>query len=186
MKNIRALQGCLAACLLASLAACGGGGGSPGTPGGSTGSGGGTGGGVDGSGGSGSTPSVDQYVATWVRCVPTGSATSERETLALNKTSDTAMVYSDVVLTFNNANCAGNSASQSNTNGTVLFTGTKVIGTDTVDEVEITPTGSTTTQKEVLVVRADLHLYEGVVDANAVLDANGYPSTLDPNGFASQ
>lgn len=189
MKAIRAFHCCLAIGLVTMLAACGGGGGSPGTPGGGSISGGGGGGssGGGGSGGSGgtSTAVVDKYVGTWMRCLATGNATSERETLALNKTGDTTMVYSHVQVTFNNTTCTGTGVSQASTNGTVLFTGTKTINGETVDEVNITPSNSSV-QKEVLVVRTDRKLYEGVVDNTAVLDANGYPSTIDPNGFAPQ
>lgn len=186
MKNMRAFHVCLATGLVATLAACGGGGGSPGTPTGGSISGGGGGSGGGGSGGSGGGTAVtDKYIGTWVRCLDTGSGTSERETLGLNKTGDTTMVFNDVQVAFNNATCTGTGSSQATTNGTVLFTGTKTINGEAVDEVNITPTNGPM-QKDVLVVRTDRKLYEGVTDKTAVLDANGYPSTIDPNGFAPQ
>lgn len=186
MNPVRALLPALAALLLAALAGCGGGGGSPGTPGGS---------GVSGSTGSSTggsstpTPVVNKYVGTWVRCLATSSTGSTRETLALNRTSDTMMVFSDTQLTFNNLACTGTGAGQVTTTGTVQFVGaTKAIGSDTVDEVNITQTGSTTVQKQVLVIHSDGRLFTGVAagSSGAVLDANGYPSTLDPNGYSVQ
>jgi hypothetical protein len=186
VRTIRALHRCLAACLLLSLAACGGGGGSPGTRGGS-----GTTPGGGGNGGGGATPVVDKYVGTWVRCVSNGAGTSMRETLALDRTTDTTMTFSDTQVGFNNTSCTGTGNGQVTTTGTVLFNGkTKTIGSDTVDEVQIQQTNSGALQNQVMVVHptsnGGTNLSLGLVSQGATFDTSGFPNALDPNAFTLQ
>jgi hypothetical protein len=181
MNRVRAFRPYLSALMLALVAGCGGGGGSPGTTHGGV-----TGGGSGSGGGGTTTPVVNKYVGTWVRCTATG-ATSTRQTLALNRTTDTTMVFSETDVSFNNTSCTGTGTGQVSSNGTILFVGTtKNIGSDVVDEVQIAVTGSSSTQNQVFVVRSSGNLFIGLTGTGATFDANGYPNALDPNGFTPQ
>jgi hypothetical protein len=196
VNTIRALLRCLAACLLVSLAACGGGGGSPGTRGGGSISGGGAGGGGSGSGSGGTTPVAAKYVGTWVRCIANGSK-SVRDTLALNLSTTTpnALEFNEVFMNFDSNNtCNGSTASsQSTINGTVQFVGiTKTIGSDTVDEAQVTQTPANGVLNQVFTLRASTNttagnvknLFIGLTGRGESVDANGYPNALDPNFYA--
>lgn len=170
----RFLRLAAAGLLAAGVAACGGGGGSPGTP-----SGGGVSGG--GGGGGGSSAVTDKYIGTWVRCLVTGGSTAQQDTLVLNKSTDTSMVFSDTLINYNNTTCVGTGAQQAPTTGNVTWVGSKSIGSETVDEITIQTNGVVPIAKQVIEIRTDTKLYLG--DTTSTVDANGYPNAIDPNGF---
>jgi hypothetical protein len=175
----RALGGALLAALVAALlAACGGGGGSPGTT---------TGGSVDGGGSTPPPPGtavVDKYIGTWVACAPADTGGFERDTLALNKSGATTMVFSETRFNFPSPDCTGNGTQVGGTvTGSFLFVGTKTISGQTVDKIDITTTGSGTLTRQVIVIASDAKLHFGLTSP---VDASGYPDTLDSVGWVRQ
>lgn len=176
--------------ILAVLAACGGGGGDASTTsiGGGTG---GTGTTTTTGGGGGTTTTtggttttsavVDKYIGTWVSCKATSASSSEQETLVLQKASDTTVNTSSSVKSFPTTNCSGTGTAQPTDSGTATWVGTKLVGSETVDEINIVQ--GTTTIKQIVLIRSDGKLYSGVeAVSGGPVDANGYPTTLETTG----
>jgi hypothetical protein len=154
--------------LLLLLTACGGG---DGNAGGSA-------------GGSVTSPSaaVDNYAGTWVECVAGGTGGSEKNSMTFTKTGDTTMSLAISSRSFGTANCTGAEGPTLTDSGSVTFNGTKVIGSETVDRIDVVQ--STGSFKQVLVIRADGRLYSGNLSAGT--DGQGYPNALDPGGLTRQ
>jgi hypothetical protein len=174
--------------ILAILAACGGGGDASTTStGGGTGTTTTTGGGAGGTtttttGGTTTTSAVvDKYIGTWVSCKATGASSSEQETLVLQKASDTTVNTSSSVKSFPNTTCSGTGTAAPTDSGTATWVGTKLVGSETVDEINIVQ--GAITIKQIVVIRSDGKLYSGVeASSGGSVDANGYPTTLEATG----
>lgn len=201
MASTRTKSALIGSALILVLGGCGGGGGggtsttAAGTTANTSGTGSGTtttgSGGGTGSSGSGSTTTaavVDKYVGSWLSTCNVQTSASTRELLTLAKTSDTTVSFTSVRTTYATLDCSGTGTVTKNETGAGTWVGTKTIGTQTVDEVTTLQTGSTTVQKQVLVIGSDGKLYMGIQagDPGAVIDANGYPSTLQATGDTKQ
>ena len=126
---------------------------------------------------------VDKYIGTWVACAPADGG-FERDTLALNKSGASTMVFSETRFNFPSPDCTGNGTQVGDTaTGSFLFVGTKTIGGQTVDKIDITTTGSGTRTRQVIVIASDAKLHFGLTSS---VDANGYPDSLDSVGWVRQ
>ena len=127
---------------------------------------------------------VDKYVGTWVACAPGDAGGFERDTLALNKSGATTMVFSETRFNFPSPDCTGNGTQVGGTvTGSFSFVGTKTISGQTVDKIDITTTGSGTLTRQVIVIAADAQLHFGLT---STVDASGYPDALDSVGWVRQ
>ena len=166
----------LASALAAGLAGCGGGGGSPGNTGG--------GGGGSTDGGGGSTPrSLAQYIGTWRFCqADTTSSIADVITLTAGAGS-TVLNFSEAQSSYTSTDCSGTATGPATVvnSGSLTSAGTKTIGGETADKVDVTFTagGSGT---DLLIIRSDSKLYTG----NTVADADGYPAGIDTTGYTRQ
>lgn len=195
----RCVLAALAAAMLLTLAGCGGGGDGTASTGTSTGAGlgtsagtgSGTGTGTGGTGtGSGTTTTtadvVDKYVGTWVQCKANGSTSSSSDSLTITKSTATTVSFSDTHKDFATTNCSGTAGGTSSQAGTATWVGTKMVGSLTVDEINIQPTGQPL-QKQIIVIESDGKLYSGVQASDGgTVDANGYPNTLESTGSTKQ
>ena len=170
MKSITRFVPALA--VLALVTACGGGGSSSDAPATPT-----------------PTPPVvatdsSRYVGTWAQCHSTGATTSARETIVITAPSATTVAFTQTETTYASLNCAGAAAATTTSTGTGVFVGTKTVGADTVDKVNVTQ--RTTTNKQILLVTATtLKTGKGANDGG-VVDADGYPTTLETVSFTKQ
>jgi len=166
----------IASCLVPGLiAACGGGGGSAGNP---------------ASGGTGGTvaAAIDKYVGTWSACIADTSTTSHQESLTIARSTDASANFTMTDVRFAGTTCSGSVLATSTQTGTLVLTGTKTIGTDTVDEAIISA-GSNAPQQQVLLVKgtAPAALTTGVSASDGgPVDANGYPTTLGTTALIKQ
>lgn len=164
---------------LAFLAGCGGGGDS--STAADTGGTGGTG---------GTTPTAaDKYVGTWSGCFSSGSGTgSHRESVTITRTGDASASFVFTGSDYAAAGCTGTPTATDTGSGTIALSGTKTIGTDTVDKGVITDSGKPA-EKQVFLVKGTgpitLSTGRGVNDGGT-LDADGYPTTLDTNLLTRQ
>lgn len=120
---------------------------------------------------------ADKYIGTWAACVAT-AASNTKETFVFAKTSATSSSYIFKQDSYPNSTCAGtpNPGTFTET-GTIIYSGTKTIGTDTVDKFDISVvTPSASSNKGIGIVSGST-LKLG--DNSGALDANGYPNTYD-------
>jgi hypothetical protein len=120
---------------------------------------------------------ADKYVGTWSVCVA-NTASNIKETLVFTKTSATSASYTFKQDTYPNSTCAGApNPGTYNESGTLIYSGTKAVGADTVDKFDISVvTPSASTNKDIGTVSGTT-LKLG--NNSAALDANGYPNTFD-------
>lgn len=160
MKRGRILQVVASAALLLTLAACGGGGGGDGD----------------------SLSALAKYVGTWRNCAPAG-ANSELDTMTITKTSDTTGTFSSTWSMHAGAGCTGAATESGVESGTITWVGTKTVGTETVDKLDVAM--GTQTEKQIAVVHADGSFHTGIPadEPGSNPDAQGYPGAIDPNGY---
>ena len=128
-----------------------------------------------------------KYAGTWVGCFPNGAASS-RETLVITQLTPAVLSATSTETNYAAASCAGAAGTTKTNPSTFTVDGSKTIGTDTVDKVTITQPGRPA-QKQVVLAKgtAPVMLFVGkqAADGGAV-DAEGYPTTLEPLGFTKQ
>lgn len=128
-----------------------------------------------------------KYAGTWVGCFPNGAASS-RETLVITQSTATVLSATSTETNYAAASCAGAAGTTRTNPSTFTVDGSKTIGTDTVDKVTITQPGRPA-QKQVVLVKgtAPVMLFVGKQASDGgVVDAEGYPTTLEPLGFTKQ
>jgi hypothetical protein len=142
-------------------------------------------------GGGSSTPSTaipsgdvaDKYIGTWAVCVPdlVMQPAASKFIFTFTKTSATSVSFLLKQETHNNSSCAG-AAPSTNTTGTFKFAGTKAVGADVADKIDVVTTIPAGGGKDL-----------GFVSGNTMKlgdessDANGYPNALDTvNVFVKQ
>lgn len=132
----------------------------------------------------------DKYVGNWKQCtpykVPVNSFLAYSSTLAITKIG--ANSYQTVAGNndHTDASCTSAAVVIQGENGTTVYTitGTKMIGSTTVDTVTY-PTGGSTVAKNLAYVNtAGPTLQLGATGSGN--DANGYPNALETNRFAKQ
>jgi hypothetical protein len=162
MKSRRILAIVAGATLVAALTACGGGGG--------------------GDGDDLTAASIAKYVGTWRSCVPAG-ANSELDLLTITKTSETTGTFSSTQTTHAGAGCTGAATDAVTESGSLTWSGTKTVGTETVDKLDLAV--GTQTQKQIAAVHADGSFHTGIPvgEPGSNPDAEGYPGALDPNAY---
>jgi hypothetical protein len=122
---------------------------------------------------------ADKYSGAWTLCFADSPSTYVKRTLAFTKHSATSAKYTLREDRFALNTCSGlpTAAGIYNQAGTVTFTGTKVVGTNTVDKISIdVSTPSISTQKNIGFVTGN-QLKLG--DLNSTKDPGGYPAVLD-------
>lgn len=126
---------------------------------------------------------ADKYVGTWAMCVASGASTSSRIVLVGTKTSATSIsyTYNETEYSASTA-CTGSSAAGYSEQGNIVYRGSKVIGSDTVDLGEGTVTANNDPSDTEPRVEKDISLVSGNTvyfgDDNAALDTDGYPTAL--------
>lgn len=155
----------------ALLVACGGGG-DAGTAGGTTAS-------------TTSSSSVDKYVGTWLLCEAEGAG-SESESLVITKNSDTAFGFVFTLRAHAGTSCAGEGTTTEQGSGTGTLVGTKTIGSDTVDKIDITE-GAGSEKIAAMIKDSRLVFSLDSDQAGYSADAEGYPNVMDEAGsYAKQ
>ena len=143
---------------------------------------------------SSSTPVVttdvaDKYVGTWVGCGAEG-ADSGRVVLTASKTSATSISYTvTTTLHTGSTTCGGVGTPNYNERGTIVYRGTKVIGSDTVDLGEGTVTFDNDPSDSEPRVEKDISLVSGntiYFGDDTALDVNGYPTAIDRTFFVTK
>jgi len=139
-------------------------------------------GGGGGSGFSGTTTltsdsTVDRYVGTWVLCVPAaGGSTSQ--TLTFSKTGGAALTYTFTFRAHLSSDCSGSGATVSEGTGSVVLTGTKGVGTETVDKWIVTENGIA--EKLLATIRNNRLFFSlDRTQPGFTEDAEGYPNAID-------
>jgi hypothetical protein len=120
-----------------------------------------------------------KYVGTWGGCFSTGAATSRKETLVITQQGAETASFAFTETNYAQLACAGAAGTTSTDSGTVAFTGTKTIGTDTVDQANVTQGNGT--QKQVFLVSGTTLKFGKQAGDGGTVDANGYPTTFDTN-----
>jgi hypothetical protein len=144
------------------------------------------GGGDDGA----ASEAADKYVGRWSSActdlsTALGRPSAYQSTLTLRKTGATSYASKTANVEWANASCTGPASLIVSESGATVFTivGTKVIGSDTVDQLSY-PLGGSLVGKSVALVSADgLSLRLGNPHA---VDSDGYPTTLDTSVFTRQ
>lgn len=128
---------------------------------------------------------VDKYTGTWGGCFGfSSSAESEKEIVTITKTGNTTASVASSTTHHASTNCTGTVTRSKNSTLAVTFRGTKILGSDTVDKVEVVDNG--VLEKTVLLIK-DGQFYTGrdAVDGGS-FDSEGYPTSLNPIPFTSQ
>jgi hypothetical protein len=119
---------------------------------------------------------IDKFVGVWVNCAATGTNTSSKTTLTFAKTSAASGSYTVQDQSYSASTvCAGTNTTSSQT-GTITHAGTKIVGADTVDKLDLaTKTPVASNDKDIaLISGTTLKLGD-----STTLDASGYPTALD-------
>lgn len=127
-----------------------------------------------------------RYAGSWGSCSSTGNGASEQEAIVITATSASSFAFIDTTTSYASPDCSGAAGATTNsTSGTVAFSGTKAVGTDTVDEGLLTQ-GTNTPQKQIFLATATTIRTGRMAQDGGTLDADGYPNTLDTNGLVRQ
>lgn len=120
---------------------------------------------------------ADKYVGTWVLCVATGGG-STSQTITFSKTGGAALAYTFAFRAHLSSDCSGTGALVAEGTGTVALTGTKGVGTETVDKWIVTENGLS---EKLLAVIRNSRLFFSLdrTEPGFTEDAEGYPNTLD-------
>ncbi len=132
---------------------------------------------------------ADKYVGTWAMCVPSGSS-SYKITLTGSKLTAISISYTYSETIHGNGTCSGAGTPDYSEAGSILYQGTKTIGSDVVDKGE----GTVSFENGVPItprVEKDISLVSGTTlffgDEDAGLDPDGYPNALFKTlGFRKQ
>ena len=128
---------------------------------------------------------ADKYVGTWSACFAgSGSTSSELETLTITKTSNSTLSGANSTTRYASTNCSGPATSSKSGTVTAAFRGTKILGADTVDKIEITDADGVRLSV-ILVKNGRFYTGREARDGGAV-DSEGYPTSLDANSFTTQ
>ena len=119
---------------------------------------------------------ADKYVGTWGGCLLEGSV-YQRESLAFSKQNATTVAFTFNGSQFAAADCNGAALATTADSGTVVFGGTKTIGTSTVDKGIVIR--ATTESKQVFLATATTLIFGRSARDGGPVDADGYPTTLD-------
>ncbi len=127
------------------------------------------------------TPSaIDKYVGTWLgECDTTFR---ERTRFVASKSSDTVASFSALTTQYSDTACSTNASTVDTTTGTFTLNGTKTVGADTVDKIDVSANSSSTgsvSYKDVIKF-TPTQFQLGNTDSGAPLDLQGYPNQLDP------
>ncbi len=127
----------------------------------------------------GSSAQLSSFAGTWVGCFSEGT-TSERETLVFTQQGADTFSAASSATHYASTGCAGAVTRTSSESGTVTFTGTKSIGTDTVNKFIFTKAGSPPSKNVALVSGTNpvTLTFGKEAQDGGVLDAEGYPTTL--------
>jgi hypothetical protein len=126
-----------------------------------------------------------RYAGAWGSCSSIGNGASEQESIVITATSASSFDFIDTTTSYAAPGCAGAAgAITKSTSGTVVFTGTKTVATDTVDAGILTQ--GTDSRKQIFLATATTITTGRMAQDGGVLDADGYPTTLDPNGLVRQ
>lgn len=126
-----------------------------------------------------------RYAGSWGSCSSTGSATSEKEAIIITVTSANSFAFTDTTTSYGSPGCAGAAGATTNsTSGTVVFSGTKTVGTDTVDKGIMTQ--GTNSKKQIFLATATTIRTGRTAQDGGPVDADGYPNTLDASGLVRQ
>jgi hypothetical protein len=130
---------------------------------------------------------VDKYVGTWNQCSRgSGSTDSEIETVTITKTGSTTASVADSTTRYASTNCSGAATGSKSRTLAVTFRGTKIVGVDTVDKVEVADATAVVKFLTVLLAKnGGLYTGREAGDGGA-LDSEGYPSSLYSTPFTSQ
>jgi hypothetical protein len=141
-------------------------------------------GGSDGTSGSTPAAAIDKYAGTWSSCVVVDGK-AEENTFSVTRSGDTKGVFASRQSSYAFAECTGTPISSKGSLGTFDLTGTKTIGSETVDKAAVTES-TRTPYLQVFLVRegAKPTLTFGRIDGE--LDAEGYPVALDNSSLARQ
>ena len=123
-------------------------------------------------------PSVDvaKYVGTWEGCIA-GATGSTRETVVITKKDENSANAAGTVVLYPGPGCTGTPNPVPTQHIlTYNFKGTKTVGGETVDKVDMVE--SAVTQKNVFLIKGTQFRFGP--DSGPV-DADGYPNTLDPD-----
>ena len=126
---------------------------------------------------------VDKYVGTWSQCFneATGSA---RDTFTLSKTGTFTASAPGTDTIYASPNCSGTATTKATSGTTVTFQGTKTLGTETVDKVDLIQQGVFV--KSVVVIKnGQLYVGRTFRDGGSV-DSEGYPTSLEPIPYTRQ
>ena len=128
---------------------------------------------------------VDKYVGTWSHCFTEGTG-SARDTFTIVKTGTfTGSSTGTDTRYASSATCSGAATSSKATSGnTITWRGTKTLGADTVDKIELVEQG--VLGKTVVVIKNGLLFTGRDVRDGGSLDSEGYPTSLDPNSYSRQ
>jgi hypothetical protein len=128
---------------------------------------------------------IDAYVGTWVNCSPLGTNSSEKEVIVFTKTGATSLSWTDTFTDHVGTTCAGAGTNATVDRGTLRTVGTKTIGNNVVDKVQIDITqnssqtssgiGSIDFGRTVVLVSGNV-LRPG--DFLSPFDSEGYPTAL--------
>lgn len=127
---------------------------------------------------------IDKYVGSWTACIPEANSRSSRENLTVAKTGDASGSFTVAATEYSGTNCTGAPVRTENEAGSFTLIGTKTIGTETVDKVNIVV--GNIQQKQVFVVRADGRFHTGIPtdEPGSAADAEGYPGAIEATGFS--
>ena len=129
---------------------------------------------------------ADKFVGSWAHCDPVTGATngvlSAKTVFAYTKTGATTLNVSVDGVGYKAANCAGTAFNNITgvATATVTLNGTKLIGTQTVERLDMVGKSATITAlngnfKDIALVTATTMLF----GASSAADANGYPTVID-------
>jgi len=125
------------------------------------------------------TTTAARYAGSWGGCFSTGATTSRNETLVITAQGAETASFAFTETNYAQPACAGAAGTTSTDSGTIAFAGTKTIGTETVDQGNVTQ--GTGTRKQVFRVSGTTLKFGKQAGDGGTLDANGYPTTFDTN-----
>jgi len=129
---------------------------------------------------------ADKYVGTWKACHASNPGGFDLESLVVTKTGANSVKVNWSDTYYANAICTGTPTGSENGVATVTIVGTKLIGANTADKIDIYPTGVSALEKNVQLI-VNGKMTSGVVASDGgTVDAEGYPNTLDSSSLMKQ
>lgn len=128
---------------------------------------------------------VDKYVGSWSKCSRgTGSTDSEKETVTIAKAGSTTASAANSTVHYASTNCSGAVTRSRSATLAVTFCGTKIVGADTADKIEISEAG--VVRLTVVLVRNGGPYSGREASDGGGVDSEGYPTSLDPIPLVTQ